>query len=429
MSKLRVLTAGFIPAEFELKPGQNSIGRVADNAIQLSDPSVSSRHGEISWQDGAALFRDLNSTNGSFLDGQPVKESPLKPGQTLKLGNVELIFEATTAVAKPAPIRLSVSKISQATAGVPIAPPPLPGAVPPPLAPAVNPCKNHPAAPATLVCQQCHLLFCDACITPRKSGNKVWYDCPVCRGKCAPLAERLAAQRQSEAKEAESFFKALPGAFTYPIGKGGATLLILGTLLYLVLDFVRHFSWTITVLAGGYLFAYMQKILSSSALGEECLPGWPEFSEWWDDIVHPFLLMVFTFLVSFGPAVGYLIWAGGGEGEKDWIILFTLLAFGFFYFPMALLAVGISDNFISLNPFVVVPAIAKMPLEYFVACVAFFGAVALRHGSEMLMNLLIPIPIVPTLITGFLALYFLAVEMRILGLMYFKNKLKLGWYR
>jgi hypothetical protein len=35
---------------------------------------------------------------------------------------------------------------------------------------------------------------------------------------------------------------------------------------------------------------------------------------------------------------------------------------------------------------------------------------------------------VPTIITGFVALYFLTVEMRILGLLYYANQRRLGWF-
>src|SRR5208283_2422312 len=48
------------------------------------------------------LIRDLNSTNGTFINGEKITESVLKPGQTLRLGNVELKLDAPGAPAAPA---------------------------------------------------------------------------------------------------------------------------------------------------------------------------------------------------------------------------------------------------------------------------------------------------------------------------------------
>ena len=53
-------------------------------------------------------------------------------------------------------------------------------------------------------------------------------------------------------------------------------MLVAGTLFFLVLNFAANYSFFIAIFAGGYLFAYLQKIILSSAHGDEALPGWPE---------------------------------------------------------------------------------------------------------------------------------------------------------
>jgi pSer/pThr/pTyr-binding forkhead associated (FHA) protein len=112
MPRLVVLTEGFKERSCELKVGKTTIGRVEDNAFQIPEPSVSSHHCEISLLGTVVSVKDLDSTNGTFIDGNPVKEAVLKSGQTLRLGQVELRFENGAAGA-PAP-----AKASPAPAGV-----------------------------------------------------------------------------------------------------------------------------------------------------------------------------------------------------------------------------------------------------------------------------------------------------------------------
>ena len=60
--------------EFELKPGQNNIGRERDNHIVLHDSAVSSYHAEIYYDQtkATAMIRDLDSTNGTFVNGKRI---------------------------------------------------------------------------------------------------------------------------------------------------------------------------------------------------------------------------------------------------------------------------------------------------------------------------------------------------------------------
>jgi predicted component of type VI protein secretion system len=74
----------------ELNVDKTTIGRVEDNTFQIADPSVSSHHCEVLLRGADVVVKDLNSTNGSFINGEKISESALKPGQTLKLGQIEL---------------------------------------------------------------------------------------------------------------------------------------------------------------------------------------------------------------------------------------------------------------------------------------------------------------------------------------------------
>jgi pSer/pThr/pTyr-binding forkhead associated (FHA) protein len=118
MPRLVVLTEGFKERSCELKVGKTTIGRVEDNAFQIPEPSVSSHHCEISLLGTVVSVKDLDSTNGTFIDGNPVKEAVLKSGQTLRLGQVELRFEngapgapAAPAKAAPAPAGVKLNEL------------------------------------------------------------------------------------------------------------------------------------------------------------------------------------------------------------------------------------------------------------------------------------------------------------------------------
>ncbi len=77
----------------ELKADKTTIGRVEDNVFQIAEPSVSSHHCEILVQGSDVVVKDLNSTNGTFVNGEKVTEGPLKPGQILRLGQIEMRLE------------------------------------------------------------------------------------------------------------------------------------------------------------------------------------------------------------------------------------------------------------------------------------------------------------------------------------------------
>src|SRR5215475_5766822 len=120
MAKLVVLSAGLSDRSHELKADKTTIGRVEDNTFQIAEPSVSSHHCEVELRGSDVLVKDLNSTNGTFINGEKVTESVLKPGQTLRLGQVELKLEtegapssAPAANAAPAPIATSAGGVKK----------------------------------------------------------------------------------------------------------------------------------------------------------------------------------------------------------------------------------------------------------------------------------------------------------------------------
>ncbi len=62
------------------------IGRGKNCEVQVSDPTVSRSHAEISFEEGSWWVRDLQSINGTFLDGRKVQRAPLASASRIQLG-------------------------------------------------------------------------------------------------------------------------------------------------------------------------------------------------------------------------------------------------------------------------------------------------------------------------------------------------------
>jgi pSer/pThr/pTyr-binding forkhead associated (FHA) protein len=105
MPQIRVYLSEDNQNTHELGEETLSIGRLADNAIQIEDASVSSHHGEIVFHGGEYVLRDLGSTNGTFVNGAQVTEVTLKGGEQLRFGSVEAAFvgEAHAGGSQPLP--------------------------------------------------------------------------------------------------------------------------------------------------------------------------------------------------------------------------------------------------------------------------------------------------------------------------------------
>ena len=72
--------------------GRAVIGRDTDCEIQLSNLSVSRKHAEIAETASGWTLKDLSSINGTFLRGKKVHDTVLRPGDTLRFGDVKAVF-------------------------------------------------------------------------------------------------------------------------------------------------------------------------------------------------------------------------------------------------------------------------------------------------------------------------------------------------
>jgi hypothetical protein len=86
-----VLKAGERVREFNY--GRVIVGRARDVDFRVDDPNVSRRHAAIYWADGRVVVEDLGSTNGTMVNGYPVKNTVLHPNDVVVIGDCRITVE------------------------------------------------------------------------------------------------------------------------------------------------------------------------------------------------------------------------------------------------------------------------------------------------------------------------------------------------
>ena len=81
-----------------LNGGKTTIGRDPDSTLAIDDNSISQHHCEIVSRNGEVVVKDLGSTNGTFVDGERIVETTLRPSQRLRVGDVEFLVQNREAV-------------------------------------------------------------------------------------------------------------------------------------------------------------------------------------------------------------------------------------------------------------------------------------------------------------------------------------------
>lgn len=93
-SRLLLIEQGKVIGDFEVGPLGATVGRVAPADIILDDRRVSRRHCMLEVEGDDLVVTDLNSTNGTYVDGVRVSEpTRLPPGSVLYIGGIELLHD------------------------------------------------------------------------------------------------------------------------------------------------------------------------------------------------------------------------------------------------------------------------------------------------------------------------------------------------
>ena len=173
MAKLILSLDGQLIEEFALSKERTTIGRKPHNDIQIDNLAVSGEHAIIMTILNDSFLEDLGSTNGTLVNGQPVKKHFLQSSDTIEIGKYKLkymneaagsrsqtAFEKTMVLQAPAAAALkqvvkdltdtqtipeATSQLNAAAANAPVA---AAATMPPAPAPVIAPAKLAAAAPA-----------------------------------------------------------------------------------------------------------------------------------------------------------------------------------------------------------------------------------------------------------------------------------------
>ncbi len=91
--KLVIMRPDLPPITFDLEVEYSHVGRNAGNEITLPYPSISGRHCIFILSGPDIVLRDLNSSNGTYVNGEAISEVILRPGDLIQTGVVQMKFE------------------------------------------------------------------------------------------------------------------------------------------------------------------------------------------------------------------------------------------------------------------------------------------------------------------------------------------------
>lgn len=91
-TKLLVVSGPLQGREFVVNRDTFTVGSGSHNDLTIEDSTVSKRHCEIVVEQSGYLIRDLDSTNGTFVQGVRVSSAHLAPGSEIQLGKTRIVF-------------------------------------------------------------------------------------------------------------------------------------------------------------------------------------------------------------------------------------------------------------------------------------------------------------------------------------------------
>ncbi|HLK65001.1 MAG TPA: cyclic nucleotide-binding domain-containing protein [Bryobacteraceae bacterium] len=93
LPRLKIISGSRAGSFLQLRYPSTTFGRGADNDYRFADDNVMSRAQAVILVEGARfLLRDLNSTNGTLVNGNPVVEMALRPGDIIEMGEIQMEF-------------------------------------------------------------------------------------------------------------------------------------------------------------------------------------------------------------------------------------------------------------------------------------------------------------------------------------------------
>jgi pSer/pThr/pTyr-binding forkhead associated (FHA) protein len=92
MARLILSLDGQVMAEYNMNKERYTVGRLPDNDIRIDNPAVSGHHSLIINILNDSFLEDLNSTNGTYVNGKLIKKHALQHGDVITVGHHQLRF-------------------------------------------------------------------------------------------------------------------------------------------------------------------------------------------------------------------------------------------------------------------------------------------------------------------------------------------------
>src|SRR5690348_12739163 len=123
MPTLVVQLPGLPPVSHIIRDETTTIGRLKSNSVVIDDSSVSLMHAKITRKNGDYFLKDLNSTNGTMVNGQVIAEAKLRDQDRVRIAEVSTQFlaEPVLEVLNSMPSGLPVQSGTSAVAPIPAA--------------------------------------------------------------------------------------------------------------------------------------------------------------------------------------------------------------------------------------------------------------------------------------------------------------------
>ena len=119
MPKLILSTEAQGKVAYEFAESSITIGRGPDNMIVIDDPSVSNRHALLEMSGDNYRLKDLDSTNGTKVNGVPITETLLRFDDRIRFGAIDARYEPDVRGSEPLPELEAVEAIPAESSAAP----------------------------------------------------------------------------------------------------------------------------------------------------------------------------------------------------------------------------------------------------------------------------------------------------------------------
>lgn len=227
------------------------------------------------------------------------------------------------------------------------------------------------------------------------------------------------------------FWNAFPRVFIYPFRPHVLLAAVAASVLFYVVRIAMYapfYGFFATILAYVYLVACFVKIIETAVQQEnEDTFDWPSFTEMVDWFGKGFLFLVGWLMCH---VTAFIIFFNFIRFEPTRLFVVALsvalLLIGMFVYPMVILSMSLVGGMASLNIINVFKAINSTYVAYVLLLVLLFLTQVLSGLTHMIP--LIGIPLFGDLFKWFLFVYFMLVDMRLIGIFYKTHRTVLQWY-